>query len=324
MNSICILIPTHNHPFHIKEWLDTMIGVTKENDIDVHIFDSSVDDNTKEICEDEIYSKVKYHRYVSNDITPDKKVYDAFLELKDKYEYILLCGDGCIVDLNKMLTFSNNEINNHYDILHFCIPELNINKIPFSEPKLFCKGGPDYAKKFVHSHTLYGATIYSSNVINKMIDKIDCSKYFLTGFFPQFAILSVLELDSKISVYEGDFYWSSHEKIKSGSGSYNGDRLFELWVKQWCNVTKMLPSIYDKVRKNIYQAESKGCLSKKAIIFAKIKGCVSIKYVKKYWKYFPYILTYSRLYLILISLTPKWMLFMMKKIYHFLKGDVKK
>lgn len=314
MKTLCILIPTYNHPMHVKEWLDKSICHIEKNDIDVHLYDSSNNNKTQDICDEFNNERIIYHKCVSNDSTPDKKVFDAFSELTKLYEYIWLCGDGALINFDEAYDKFENVKNEKVDIIHFCDNTLNINKI------VDCNTGrimppPEFVSRFIHSFTLYGASIFSAVIITKLLDEVDIKRYAGSGFYPQFAVLNVLNDETKIFVCTGYFYKSSDAKVASGSGCMQPNSFFPIWVASWARCTEDLPEYYNSVKEAIMHTPSRAYFSIKGLMGLRVSGNLSFSIIKKYKSDLKKTLHRSIVGLYFIAVVPKWILKFAKKLY---------
>lgn len=99
MKKLCVAIPTHNRVGDVKNKLEHEIALFAECDIDVHIFDSSTNEDTKKLVgsfRDAGYGNLFFHKY-SDGPSSNEKVYRIFEWASGTdYEYIWMIHDHTI------------------------------------------------------------------------------------------------------------------------------------------------------------------------------------------------------------------------------------
>lgn len=96
MNKIAVCVPTYNRPDKIWEVLEKEIGFLQRHDVDMHIFDSSENAETrKNITEYSQYKNLYYHE-IASDIRSNAKVFYIYQEYARQYEYIWVIHDHTV------------------------------------------------------------------------------------------------------------------------------------------------------------------------------------------------------------------------------------
>lgn len=99
MKKLCVAVPTHNRVGDIKNKLEQEIELFAQYGIDVHIFDSSIDENTRKLVgsfSDAGYDNLFFHKY-RDDPSSNEKVYRIFEWASGTdYEYIWMIHDHTI------------------------------------------------------------------------------------------------------------------------------------------------------------------------------------------------------------------------------------
>lgn len=99
MKKLCLAIPTHNRVEDVKNKLEHEIALFAECDIDVHIFDSSTNEDTEKLVgsfRDAGYGNLFFHQY-SDGPSSNEKVYRIFEWASGTdYEYIWMIHDHTI------------------------------------------------------------------------------------------------------------------------------------------------------------------------------------------------------------------------------------
>lgn len=106
--SFVTIIPTCNRPKAIQYLLNYAAVLYRRYAIDVIIYDSSDNDETKSIVEDmrdNGYYNVIYKRYegIYDGFSLDHKIISAYSEFSDEYDYLWLCRDGLIPVVDEII-----------------------------------------------------------------------------------------------------------------------------------------------------------------------------------------------------------------------------
>lgn len=315
MKKLCILIPTRNRAEYIKEWIDTMAGALAKYDVDVHVFDSSVDNLTKKTILEADNDHFFYHLFQNEDNSPDAKVHFAYGYLKEQYEYIWLCGDGIIIELDMLFQKFPDILERGSHVISLCDSALNINQVKFDNDCNTAISFTDYARYFLHAVTLYGSTILSSAFVRRLLDETNFNQWRMSYFYPQLAIVSLLDENMKISVYLGNFLINSKSKQKYGNGVSNEKNFLYIWTIKWKTVIDFLPERYAEIKMDLYRANWIFFTVKRLIRF-RMDDNINLKLAKKYWKELKYV-SCGRGKIVFVSLVPK---FIWKMIYRIYRG----
>nr|WP_294492570.1 hypothetical protein [uncultured Anaerosporobacter sp.] len=116
---LMIGIPTKNHPKYMQYYLAKTLVAAKKYGIDICIYDSSDDDSTKRIVENRIkkgYDNLFYYHFDPS-IPPEVKMKRVLVE--SDYDYVWLCGDGIVLDIEKTISVIEKEIQKKRDVIVF-------------------------------------------------------------------------------------------------------------------------------------------------------------------------------------------------------------
>jgi len=122
---LMIVIPTRNHSQYIQYYLAKVLPIAQVYNIDIIIYDSSTDNDTYKIVNERMksgYNNLFYKRYNQN-IKLEEKIKDIFIN--SGYEYVWLCGDGIVINLEKDIQIIQEEISNKRDLIIFNIKDFD-------------------------------------------------------------------------------------------------------------------------------------------------------------------------------------------------------
>jgi len=247
MKKICVFIPTMNRSECINAYLDKVLSVAEKSNIDFYISDTSTDNRTEEIIKEysKTYSKLKYRHYDNYpDRTTDLKVVEGFEELKSQYDYIWLCGDGCILLIEKWLPVIEAYLEQDFELVYFsnCTDK-------DSEVITVCTDVHEFFKEHAWYATYYCATMISSNFVNMDLMKSLYPKWKNSGYLYWRFLFENLSLNQEvqIAVCNGTFF--EVNPYKSLNSSYKPGRFLDFWAGNWVNVVESLPDYYTSSEK---------------------------------------------------------------------------
>lgn len=108
---LLIAVPTTNHPKLIMFYLAKTLDAALKYNIDICIYDASSNDETEKIVQRRIsqgYHNLMYKKYSENALLEDR-CEDIYVNYG--YDYVWLCGDGCILNIDKNIDIVRKEID---------------------------------------------------------------------------------------------------------------------------------------------------------------------------------------------------------------------
>lgn len=234
-------VPTKDHPKHMQIYLAKVLEDAKLYGIDLHIYDSSENDTTEQIVKKRIkngYNNLYYHRYEADDITlpPVAKLKDILVD--SGYEYVWLCGDGIILNLDNVIPYIIQEMNKSRDLIIFNFLERKGRYIEYHDPvKMILEQW--------QSISLNGGTIYKGDFFTRIewddLISIYPHNIHLAGVFDILAKKekNVVSLDTQFFV--GNIY-------KKEATWITGGRLLQAVADHMSSEIENLPHIYDPVK----------------------------------------------------------------------------
>lgn len=245
---LMIGVPTKDHPRYIQFYLSKILDQTKEYGIDLHIYDSSETNLTQDIVNKKIergYSNLYYHRYDAG-LAPEKKIKNILVS--SGYEYVWLCGDGVILDLDNILPFTISEMEKNRDLIIFNFTDGKGRYTEYDDPIKFI------LEQWV-AIALYGGTVYKGNFFSEQewdeLFPLYTDNIQLAGVFD---ILS----RKTINVVGVDTWFCVHSIYKEESTWITDGRLLQTVVDHIPAAVNNLPQRYDPVKKTVAKFFSTG------------------------------------------------------------------
>lgn len=311
MKKLASCIPTYNRPDIIEEFLHSYMSVYQKLNIDVYIYDSSSDDDTKEVVAEYIplYDNLNYVR-MDSDIHSNMKVYDIYQHYqKEKtYEYLWVASDALrwtedvMQEIMVQLQKSQYDILiiNHHDVEHIGTREYT------DKNELFLD---------VSWHmTLYGAAIVRMETLLKDVDwHYMIEKYCIPERINFSHVALYFEQILKLEKFRA-FYYSFPEeklitsklKIKSGWQ----EETFKVWCGYWPDAINALPDFYSHKKEVIKKnGEYSGILTYQNIFSLRIQNIYSLKIFIRYFGRWHILVNVSLIQMFLLAVMPEeWLL----------------
>lgn len=312
MKKICIFIPTMNRSECIDFYLNSKLDIAEQYNIDFYIIDTSTDMKTKSIVEEYMkkYSNLRYE-YIDGypDKTTDLKVVIGFQNIVNDYDYFWLCGDGCLVDIEKWIPLLENYMNVDLDMFQFT------NSGTESSIKE-CNNILDFFEKYAWYTTYYCSTIISKsfvniNLLNELLNDFRNSGYLYWHYI--FSNLALKE-NNNIVICNGAFY--ENNPFKLSNASYKPGRFFAFWVNNWSNAVEKLPDCYNEKKKTVIKSigTKLNLYSIRNLIELKITDNLNPPIFKQYKNNFSKVTDQSLWLIQLIAYLPKWSIVILHKI----------
>lgn len=245
---LMIGIPTKDHPRYIQFYLSKTLDKAKESGIDLHIYDSSETNLTKDIVNKKIereYSNLYYHRYDAG-LAPEKKIKNILVD--SGYEYVWLCGDGVILDLENILPFVIREMEKKRDLIIFNGGNGKGRYTEYDDPvKLILDQW--------ESISLYGGTIYKGEFFSEQ----EWNKLFPL-YTDNIQLAGAFDILSRkaINVVSVDTWFCVQSVYKEESTWIMDGRLLQTAVDHIPAAVNNLPQRYDPVKKTVAKTFSTG------------------------------------------------------------------
>lgn len=249
---------THNHPEVVKEILNIIIDYYNENGIDIYIYDSSTNDDTKLYIENMINNGKNnlYYVSVNADLGGDGKLLRILkgYGLKKKYDYIWPSKDRSYVTMETAKKIQQESVYGYDSIfLDWWIPIASDKR---EYKKIY--DNIEFFKEFGWLVTSWETMIISTKMLLEDIDWNLFEKNYELGNENNFnQILTVfggleLKKEPKIRVLG---YRDISVKNSDLCGSAWTNMTFELWGEKWPRAIKMLPTCYDLYKEKVIKEQ---------------------------------------------------------------------
>ena len=319
MKKLCILLPTYGREECVAYFLEQTLEECRYYSIDVYVCDSSNTDENKELVNryhnkgyKNIYfmqghESIEYKNGfvaegIQNYSNPDYKVFVAQSELADKYEYIWLCGDNCVLKLDQTMEDVMKYTEQCVDIIHFS----NGREMPFGDRKIYTDAQEFYLNDAWHM-TAYGASIVSSRVIKKINTDNVLDKYINSGFLYVMSVYEFCAANSFTAVHcQRNFH--KNNPYRELSGWIASGNALAVFGQNWVEVNRKLPDIYNNIKNNVIMSFSinTGLFSYKRCFELRKNNNITLQKIMKYGEYIPLITKTKILWFLLVAICPKF------------------
>lgn len=242
---LLIAVPTANHPKLIMFYLAKTLDNALKHNIDICIYDASSDDETEKIVQKRVsqgYHNLMYKKYSENTLLEDR-CEDIYVD--SGYEYVWLCGDGCILNLAKNIDIVRTEIDKKKDLICFDNDTVYVDGYKeYTDAVEFCK-------ECFTPTTYFGGVILKGNLISKDLFAY-CKKRYMEQAVP--AVYYELFKDGNISATYIRQNFSESSVYKKHSVAKKQKRDIYAFAQLFTETIWKLPDIYNPVKKDLEKA----------------------------------------------------------------------
>lgn len=304
---LALCMPTYNRCEVVQDFLERCADNYTSAGIDIYIFDSSDNDNTKIVVEkwNQHSSYQINYIHMSSDIHPNVKVLKIFEKFgsNDLYDFIWLSGDAIQYSHNGIKQIISS-LDIKYDILDIYYKDCeNIGKKEYSDCNEFLK---DCAWEL----TLFGASILNTNTMLKNINWEElifnsCKEDIVNFSHVSFYYNQILQVENflalRLPVNTCDFTSSFYKKE---SGWVNNT--FEIFCVSWLKTIEGLPSVYDPSKSIAIKKHGRYVMLRNPHDFYLLKkrNIYNFKVFLKYRKQLPKVSDVPLFKLMLVAITP--------------------
>lgn len=278
--NMCILIVTYKRNEAIRDYLEQKARYYIDNHIDVVIYDSSPDNETEQVAKEYIKrygDSVKYVKYKdpSGDDYGAKKTKDALWNCSKEYDYVWLCGDTTILQIQDYADELENALKNKSDVIHI-YESSDIKTQEITDRNFFLK-------KFFWSMTHWCSFILSKDIIKDM-DKY-MGEYIERGYvnLVVFAIYAALT-DEKYKIHYINAKPYKYSIYRKSATAYAKKDVIRGYAKMISVGVRELPEEYNDVKKETMKSFSKetGLFSAKGVVELRAYENITFGEVTKY------------------------------------------
>lgn len=119
MKSLCLVMPTRNRSACVAYYLETLLPVLDRYPIEIVVYDSSDNEETREVVEGLSHPSIHYDRYVQHGSVSaiDHKVYTAYLKYCGRADYLWFTSDGAVLQLAQYYDVILQLFEQDYDLI---------------------------------------------------------------------------------------------------------------------------------------------------------------------------------------------------------------
>ncbi|MDD3138282.1 MAG: hypothetical protein PHX08_04830 [Lachnospiraceae bacterium] len=327
MYKIVLFIPTMNRYQSVKEYIDTSIDICLAHNICIYIFDSSTNDETCQYINQIIDNKncrdiILYKRVQDYpDKTTDLKVMEGFEEIKNIAEYVWLCGDGVIANIELCLKYVNSSIKDGSDVIYF-----EYEKKEDRDGIRKCNDNVEFFSQYGWGATSYGATIISTKLIDTELLKNLYKNYRNTGFLYWHFLFTQLSKNDSLNIQIVNTQYFHKNKYKKTNASYGNGKFLKFWVENWSNAVYGLPEIYESHKAEVAKDIGNNLHLYSPHNLIKLRGTNNLEknQVYNYHDKFQLVTDVPFNVIALYTYFPKWLAKIYVKFRSFVAGYVRK
>ncbi len=293
---LCILLPTNGREKCVSYYLAHSLDACREQGIDLYLCDSSQTDANRLLVEDYIrrgYDNVFFiheqprkapsapvYRVFPN---PDHKVFYAQLALAQRYDYIWLCGDNCLIDFNATLPQVKRCMEQGADILHF----EDHPRMALGQEQVYTDARKFYVNDAWHM-TAYGVSLVSSRVILGMNTPEALEKYLDSGFLYIMSLMDYCAKNPFTAVHSHQHFFRDNPHREISGWIANGTAL-EVFARNWALANRALDSLYDEKKEAAIRAHGvhTGLFSLFGCLRLRVTENITLAKLKKVKQYLP-------------------------------------
>lgn len=245
--TLALLIPTKDRMESLKFYLEKRGEIFSRYHIEIVVYDSSNNNETQEYLENYVKMhdavKIVYHRFKDDaeDIHGVHKVITAIKETADFYDYVWLCGDQAVIDIEKCYDRLKKTMQQQYDVIHIYNNSLGITDRTYDDET-------EFFSCFFWSMTHWCASVLSKRFIFDMEPHI---KNYLKSGGPNPIVFSIFAL---LSEKRHTIFYIYVERLieapptRTLSYAYTKKDMMNGWIKMIYHGFSFLPSSYDNAK----------------------------------------------------------------------------
>lgn len=312
MKKLAISIVTYNRAKHIREDLAIIAQPTKEQGIDIYIFDGSTEERTRQVADQYIakgYDHIHYF-YMGKPLSPEESAFQRITSAFDMpdAEYVWFCGDKFTIRpeyYSEILSY----IQKGYDIITIYGYILHGTRT-FDSVSRFA----DYA---IVPITHFGSTIIRKELMQPYDVRAEMKR------IPSFGVQGIyLQAIANKGDFKGvviDAKKQCQIMSKYHTASISSSYMWLTWMVNWHRFIELLPPAYDSVREGLYNRPDlqMGFFSLKELLRQRAEGQFDWK---QYWEckeIIKKVIVMPNLFVFCISLLPRGVAGWLWKYYDY-------
>lgn len=289
------IIPTYNRPECVEYYLASQMEAFAAREINVVVFDSSENDDTRIVVEAFTAKNPKaakylhYDRYEGNkaDLRAlDKKVFTACQRYMGQYKYLWFSGDGTVFDIALLWGDIQMLMAQDMDYIAVDSTQFNVWK-PRADGVEYYTDSCTFFKECGWLLTLLGSNILRCEHIEETAAKYPVLRPDSFAFWIPMAFLRLFsEKPIRAAVVQKRNAYCVNPKRTEAFWMTNRDVLWQ-WAVTWPEAVDALPGYYNPVKEFVIKEQNRGRLfSLKGFLKLKATGNLPLADVERYRVYF--------------------------------------
>jgi len=288
-DKLCVCVPTYNNLENVMKYVSLQIDIFEKWGIDVHIYDSSENDEIRSFIVSTInsgHNNLFYHSKESR-ISSNEKVFTIYQEMENtEYEYIWMihdhtvCSEAAIVHLLECLRLGED-----FYVINMQADDEGIKRYSSIDNFLLCSA---WRLNSYGAAVIRRDTFLSSVNWKHMTDKYLSSRmvnYSHIGFyFERASEISGINV-SEILFNRKDFWDFNRDKMITWQSD-----ILRICLECWGSIITALPDVYTN-KQDVLKTQDRWFMSKYSLMTYKSSGIYNIKTFMKYsiwiWKMYP-------------------------------------
>lgn len=251
---IGIIIPTCNRPEAIEYLLNVAALLLRRQGVDIIIYDSSEEDDTKNIVNKFIkngFYNVIYSKYMGkyDGFSLDHKLIAAYEQYVDCYEYVWICRDGLIPVIDEFIEMLRFYAKKNIDCF-IVDTKARVNNLDIVKQYSSIDDCEDLLLEQASRLQTLGMLIFSKRLIRSLIEKepLREENYSL---WQMAAPLHLFAKTPFIIIFITRNVFAPNIKASSTHFWSKGENAIQQWGYRWCNVLDSLPKEYNNVKDRV-------------------------------------------------------------------------
>lgn len=308
--SLAIIIITANRKESVAYWLQLAGEAAAECAIDIIVYDSSVNMETQQFCqqfEQKGFQNIFYDKYdgAYDKLSIDQKLISAYKKYASRYDYLWAVRDGLVVNIKGVFPALYALMKQNYDLIVLDEQSRDIyhhgNQTYTNCVKLFLEQ--------CQQMTILGVTILKSSHVSKMLEEVPLDQEKNYAIWQPMAYLTYFaDKPFHAASWVGPLWLPA---LRQNTSSFWHKRVLWQWGERWYKAISSLPNIYDSYKAQVMKFELIDCkpFSVSFLVYLRQSGWLNWREVHRYAPYLP-----------TVSKTPLWLIYLIACIPVFLLG----
>lgn len=303
------IIPTCNRPEAVKYLLNYVAASYRRLGVDIIIYDSSDNNQTKNVVQtiqSSGYYNVIYKKYlgVFDGFSLDHKIIDAYKEFANQYDYLWLCRDGLVPVIDEIIEKINYYAAQHVECF-IVDTKSRTNFLEIEKEYSTLEDCNDFLLEQSSRLQTLGMLILSSKLALKMIQCVPLSDatYSLWQMAAPFHLFA--QAPYKIVFFSRNVFAMNPDASTTHFWG-KAKKALEQWARRWYLVITNMPQVYNNAKEKclmVYTVDFHP-FTYKTVLDMRGWGHLNLKLVTQYKEYLIKTTKTHYNYFLMVSLIP--------------------